>query len=83
MREELGGDKHFTCFACENKKTKIRLREDICAPKSDGFIHGKRYRIETNVENDDNETDNDETDNSEADDDDAAEVDLEVCKLQI
>lgn len=83
MRNELGGDTHFTSFACKNKKEKFCLKRDESAPKSDHFIHGERYRIETDVETDDDETDNDESGDDEACDDDEAETDLQVCKFQI
>jgi hypothetical protein len=47
MRYEFGGDKHFFCFAYNDENEKFCLKLGGSAPKLDGFIHGQRYRIET------------------------------------
>ena len=72
LRDELGGDTHFTCFAYKSKKKRFHLKRDKDTPKLDGFLTGERYRIESN----DDETDDDETD-------DEAGTEPQVCKLEI
>lgn len=74
LRDELGGDTHFTCFAYKNKKERFHLKRDEDTPKLDGFLTGKRYRIET--DDDEFESNDDETD-------DEAGTEPQVCKLEI
>ena len=47
MRKELGGDTRFVCFVCEHENEMFRLNPEKSSPKLDGFIKGKRHRIET------------------------------------
>ena len=47
MRKELGGDTRFVCFVCEHENETFCLKPEKSSPKLDDFIKGKRYRIET------------------------------------
>ncbi len=47
MRNELGGDTRFVCFAYEDENERFCFKPGGSAPKLDGFIQGERFRIET------------------------------------
>jgi hypothetical protein len=52
-KKDYGGDTHFVCQATKNDNEEFRLKPDKRAPKLDGFIQGQRYRIESEVNEDD------------------------------
>ena len=57
MRKEYGGDTQLVCFACTDENEKFRLTPCVSTPKLDSFIHGGRYRIETDFDNDHDDND--------------------------
>ena len=54
-RKEYGGDTHFVCFAYKGDNKDFRLEPGKSAPKLDAFIQGQRHRIESELDDDEDQ----------------------------
>lgn len=55
MGNEFEGNIHFVCVAFKHENEEFRLTPGASAPKLDNFIKGQRYRIETEMDDDDSQ----------------------------
>ena len=52
LRNEFGGDTQFVCFAHTDENENFELKPCDNSPKLNDFIHGERYRVETECDKD-------------------------------
>lgn len=55
MGKEFGGNTHFVCVDFKNENELFSLKPGGPPPTKDNFIKGPRFRIETEMDDDDSQ----------------------------